>query len=266
MTKDTDEGDTPQEPSANDGETVDNDLSDAEGGGPPDASEGGTTQDAPSPGHGRYRADDYPGAKQVDILHAQLCKGDDCPTCQRGTLYEKAPSLFVRFIGQAPLQATAYCLQRLRCNLCGKVFTASPPDEMGQQKYDHTVASMIGLLKYGSGLPFNRVQRLQGSFKIPLAASTQWGIIKAAALLMAIAFEELIRQTPSLPSYNGVANLGRQHFLYFFPLPHGQAALRPTLTVAGCWSTALSQRISSALGPLTVRWANEPDGRASMLR
>lgn len=190
----TDENDTPQEPSANDGETADNDLSDAEGGGLTDGADGAMTKDAPSPGHGRYSADDYPGAKQVDIPHAQLCRGDNCPKCQRGTLYEKAPSLFVRFVGQAPLQATAYRLQRFRCNLCGQVFTASPPDEMGQQKYDHTVASMIGLLKYGSGLPFNRVQRLQGSLKIPLAASTQWGIVKAAALLMAFAYEELIRQ------------------------------------------------------------------------
>lgn len=190
----TDENDTPQEPSANDGETADNDLSDAEGGGLTDGADGAMTKDAPSPGHGRYSADDYPSAKQVDIPHAQLCRGDNCPKCQRGTLYEKAPSLFVRFVGQAPLQATAYRLQRFRCNLCGQVFTASPPDEMGQQKYDHTVASMIGLLKYGSGLPFNRVQRLQGSLKIPLAASTQWGIVKAAALLMAFAYEELIRQ------------------------------------------------------------------------
>jgi hypothetical protein len=65
---------------------------------------------------------------------------------------------------------------------------------MGDDKYDHTVASMIGLLKYGSGLPFNRLQRLQGSCEIPLAASTQWGIVYAAALLMAAAYEELIRQ------------------------------------------------------------------------
>src|SRR3990172_3576399 len=51
--------------------------------------------------------------------------------------------------------------------------------------YDHTVASMIGLLKYGSGLPFNRVQRLQGSCELPLAASTQWDIVHAAASLIA---------------------------------------------------------------------------------
>jgi hypothetical protein len=152
------------------------------------------TEDEPPPGHGRYSADDYPGAQQVDVVHDTLCVGDDCPNCQRGTLYEKTPSVFVRFQGQAPLQATVYRLQRLRCHLCGKIFKASPPDDMGDQKYDHTVASMIGLLKYGSGLPFNRVRRLQGNCQIPLAASTQWGIVYAAALLMAAAYEEFIRQ------------------------------------------------------------------------
>jgi hypothetical protein len=65
---------------------------------------------------------------------------------------------------------------------------------VGEEKYDHTVASMIGLLKYGSGLPFNRVERLQGSCEIPLAASTQWSIVHAAAWLMVPAYEELIRQ------------------------------------------------------------------------
>ena len=49
------------------------------------------------PGHGRYGADDYPGAKQVDIAHPWLCVGDDCPRCHAGTLYEKTPSVFVRF-------------------------------------------------------------------------------------------------------------------------------------------------------------------------
>lgn len=160
----------------------------------PDLKDSAATEDEPTPGHGRYGVDDYPGAQQVEVTHATLCAGDDCPDCHDGTLYEKRPSVFVRFMGQAPLQATVYRLQRLRCHLCGKVFTASAPDDMGDHKYDHTVASMIGLLKYGSGLPFNRLRRLQGSCEIPLAASTQWGIVYAAALLMAAAYEELIRQ------------------------------------------------------------------------
>lgn len=152
------------------------------------------TSPPPAPGHGRYGADDYPGAEQVEVPHPTLAAGDACPACQQGTLYEKTPSVLVRFVGQAPLQGTVYRMQRLRCHLCGKLFTAPSPEGVGDEKYDHTVASMIGLLKYGSGLPFNRLQRLQGSCELPLAASTQWDIVSAAAPFMAAAYEELIRQ------------------------------------------------------------------------
>ena len=88
--------------------------------------------------------------------------------------------MLIRFVGQPPVQATIYELQKLRCHLCGKIFTEQAPDEAGQQKYDATVASMIGLLKYGSGVPFNRLQGLQGSLGLPLSASTQWDILSAA--------------------------------------------------------------------------------------
>ena len=37
---------------------------------------------------------------------------------------------------------------------------------------------MIGLLKYGSGLPFNRLEGLQGDLGVPLPASTQWDIVR----------------------------------------------------------------------------------------
>lgn len=147
-----------------------------------------------TPGHGRLGADDYPGADQVDVSHPVLSPGDSCPDCVQGTLYEKSPGVLVRFTGQAPLHATVYRMQKLRCHLCGKLFTAPSPADIGDDKFDHTVASMIGLLKYGNGMPFNRVQGLQGSCEIPLAASTQWDIVHAASLLIAPAYEELIRQ------------------------------------------------------------------------
>jgi len=153
-------------------------------------------EDPPKPasGHGRLGADAYPGADQVEVQHPQHAAGDVCPDCRQGTLYEKSPGVLVRFVGQAPLHATVYRLQKLRCHLCGKLFTAPMPAGAGDTKYDHTVASMIGLLKYGSGLPFNRLQRLQGSCEIPLAASTQWDIVRAASALIAPAYDELIRQ------------------------------------------------------------------------
>jgi hypothetical protein len=49
-------------------------------------------------------------------------------------------------------------------------------------------------LKYGSGLPFNRQQRLQGSLGVPLPAATQWDIVHAKAKLILPVYEELIRQ------------------------------------------------------------------------
>jgi hypothetical protein len=38
-----------------------------------------------------------------------------------------------------------YELDRLRCNLCGEVFTAQEPEGIGPKKYDETTAAMIAL-------------------------------------------------------------------------------------------------------------------------
>jgi transposase len=146
------------------------------------------------PGHGRNGADAYHGAERIDVRHPSLTAGEACPACGHGTVYEKTPGVLVRLIGQPPLKATIYQLQKLRCHLCGQVFTAAAPPEVGERKYDATAGSMIGLLKYGSGLPFNRLEGLQGHLKIPLPASTQWDIVSAVAADFAPAFDELVRQ------------------------------------------------------------------------
>jgi len=147
-----------------------------------------------SHGHGRNGADAYHGAERIDVPHPALTAGDPCPACNLGTVYEKAPGVLVRITGQPPLAAKIYQLQKLRCHLCGQVFTAAAPAETGSQKYDATAGSMIGLLKYGSGLPFNRLEGLQGHLEMPLPASTQWDIVHAVAANLAPAFAELIRQ------------------------------------------------------------------------
>ena len=86
----------------------------------------------------------------------------------------------MRIVGQAPLAATVYELDRLRCNLCGEVFTAPEPEGIGPEKYDETTAAMIALLKYGSGMPFYRLEKLEQALGIPLPASTQWEIVEDA--------------------------------------------------------------------------------------
>src|SRR5512142_1116625 len=149
---------------------------------------------AASKGHGRNGAEAYRGAARIDVPHPSLTAGDACPACGQGTVYEQAPGVLVRITGQPPLAATIYELQKLRCHLCGQVFTAAAPEEAGERKYDATAGSMIGLLKYGSGLPFNRLDGLQGDLDVPLPASTQWDIVQAVAADLAPAFAELIRQ------------------------------------------------------------------------
>ena len=146
------------------------------------------------PGHGRNGADAYRGAERVNVAYPSLKPGDACPACAAGTVYEKAPGVLVRITGQPPLAATIYQLQKLRCHLCGRVFTAAAPAEVGSAKYDASAGSMIALLKYGSGLPFNRLEGLQGYLEIPLPASTQWDIVQAVAASLTPAFDELIRQ------------------------------------------------------------------------
>lgn len=148
----------------------------------------------PPQGHGRNGADEYTGAEKIAVPHASLQPGDPCPKCENGTVYDSRPGVLVRLVGQSPIQAKIYELQKLRCNLCGIVFTAQPPDGVGAEKYDATAGSMIALLKYGSGMPFHRLDGLQENLGIPLPASTQWDIVHAKAERIEPAFDELTRQ------------------------------------------------------------------------
>ena len=97
-------------------------------------------------------------------------------------------------MGHAPLEATVFEMERLRCNACGQVFTADEPEAAGPEKYDETAVAMIALLKYGTGVPFKRLERLEGQLGMPLPAATQWELMAAAAKLLRPALEELIRQ------------------------------------------------------------------------
>jgi transposase len=160
------------------------------------SSEDKPTEKRPQPaGHGRNGAAAFTGAKKVVIPHPSLKTGDACPSCQRGKVYgQQEPKMLVRIVGQAPLSATTYECERLRCNACGDVFSAPEPTGVGAEKYDESAAAMIAQLKYGSGIPFYRLAKLENSLGIPLPPSTQWEIAEETAAVIRPAFEELIRQ------------------------------------------------------------------------
>ncbi len=154
-----------------------------------------TGRERPAAGHGRQKADAYAGATRVEVAHPRLHHGDRCTGCTKGKIYVlRDPGVLVRLIGQAPLAATVYQLEKLRCNLCGEVFTADPPPGVGPEKYDATSMSMVALLKYGVGVPFHRLERLQANMQIPLPASTQWEMVAETAAVLQPVLDELIRQ------------------------------------------------------------------------
>jgi hypothetical protein len=158
------------------------------------------TEEEPAPvkkkkkGHGRNGRDDYPGGKKTRIAHESLKHGDLCPCCKRGRVYAVGnPGIFIFFKGQAPILAELFEQEKLRCNGCGEVFTAKLPEGIGEEKYDPTAGSMLALMKYGSGFPLYRFEKLQGNLGIPLPAATQWDVLAKVAERIGPIFGVLIR-------------------------------------------------------------------------
>lgn len=128
-------------------------------------------------GHGRNGVDQYPGAERVPIPHPELKHGDSCPSCGKGAVYLQPPRNILRIKGRSLLEAKVYQPERYRCGLCGQVYRAELPSEAGDEIYDESAGSILSLLKYGSGMPFYRMEKLQEGFGVPLPDSTQWDIV-----------------------------------------------------------------------------------------
>ena len=164
--------------------------------GPPPAGSPGAAAAGPAPkrkGHGRTAAAGYTGAKQVQVAHPRFRSGDPCPACQKGKLYvHKKPGQLVRITAQPFLVATHYELEKLRCNLCGQLFSAPAPPEAGTSKYDPQVGPMLGYLRFGGGVPHYRMEKMQADFGVRLAASTQWELMAQTGKALEPAHEALI--------------------------------------------------------------------------
>ncbi len=151
--------------------------------------------DRPAPsGHGRNGAGSYPGGKTVPVPNKDHKKGERCPKCLKGKLYQIDPEIVMRFFAAAPVQLVTYLLEKLRCNLCGEIFTAEKPAKAGGKKYDETVAAQVAVAKYGAGLPFNRLEKLQENCGVPLPASSQWDIVNESAQTLKPVYTELMWQ------------------------------------------------------------------------
>jgi transposase len=145
-------------------------------------------------GHGRNGASAYTGAQKIKIPHSTLKSGELCPSCEKGKVYLMIEvSTLVRITGEAPIQATVYELEKLRCNLCLTIFTADAPPGVGSEKYNEAAGAMIVMLRYGGGFPFYRLEQFQESLGVPLPDATQWDIAEKVADRIHSVYRELIR-------------------------------------------------------------------------
>ena len=108
----------------------------------------------------------------------------------------------IRIVGSPPISATVWELEKLRCDTCGRVFTAPPPPEAGQEKYAPSVGVTVALLRYGSGMPHYRLARLQESLGVPCPESTQWEVMKPLYESAQPILDHLIAQAANGPLFH----------------------------------------------------------------
>ena len=151
-------------------------------------------------GHGRNSHCQYTGARRVRVAHPTLRPGDRCPGCTRGKVRrQKKPAVAITVTAQPPVGALIHELEQLRCDTCGQGFTAPTPPEAGVEKYDASVGVMVGLMRYGSGMPFYRLERLQKSLGVPLPASVQWEQVYRVSESLEPVFEHLMKEAAQAP-------------------------------------------------------------------
>lgn len=142
-------------------------------------------------GTGRLDADAYVGAERIECRHEDLAVGQRCPVCGHGTLYALPPGVEMRIDGHALLSAIRYELHKLRCSACGQIFTASLPDEAGEEKYSPRARAVLVVGRYYLGLPFYRLQGYQAMLGVPMPDATQWDQIEKVGDCCYVVFELL---------------------------------------------------------------------------
>jgi transposase len=132
--------------------------------------------------HGHRPGTDYTQATLIDVAHQALKKGDVCPGCLKGRLFQLQSGTVLRIVGQPWLKVEIYKPQRLRCSLCGKVFTATLPSELNTgSRADHSAKAIVSLLKYCGGVPFYRQGQVQEALGTPISASEIWQMTEDVA-------------------------------------------------------------------------------------
>lgn len=132
--------------------------------------------------HGHRLSSDYTQASVIDVANQALKKGDSCPECLKGRLFQLKSGTVIRIVGQPWLQVKIYKPERLRCSLCGRVFTANLPAECNTgSRADYSAKVIVAILKYRGGVPFYRQEQVQKILGAPISASEIWQMTEDVA-------------------------------------------------------------------------------------
>lgn len=139
-------------------------------------------------GHGRKGYSELEGAEVINHSHPFLKNGDKCPEefCE-GKVYIMAnPGVYVRIMARNPIVTTVNLIEKLRCNLCGKIFEEVPTLIKNAPKYDDTVYAHLIMAKCFYGMAHKRTSIYGG-----IPASTQAELFAEADHLLGKIFDVL---------------------------------------------------------------------------
>jgi len=99
--------------------------------------------------------------------------------------------------GNPVVEATRYKQQVLRCSGCQDRFGAGLPAGVSPEKYDATADASIALMKYGAGMPWYRLARLQKLVGVPLPMSTQFERCAMVAEVLVPVYQQMYVEAAS---------------------------------------------------------------------
>jgi transposase len=99
------------------------------------------------------------------------------------------------------ITGTRYQIEKLRCSLCEKIFTADLPESIAKQpKYDVTVKSTLAMGRYQFGLTMKRTESWQQFQRVPMPDATQWKLLNEL-------YSDISFMFPVLERYSAEASL-----------------------------------------------------------
>lgn len=138
-------------------------------------------------GHGRRGQADFGSLPWVQHNHESLAIGCLCSGCEQGRLYRFFPRTFVSISGQASFVGHRHSVERLQCNVCGRIFEARLPeplrvDGVGEGRlYSHSAHSTVVLLKYLGVMPWHRQQTVQSAMGVMVPDACMWDMCESVS-------------------------------------------------------------------------------------